>query len=139
MVLGTCLGAAADERQSFFEEAVTYVSLQDGLPMALDSDGVVRKRSLMLVEENYFGGVVDTSVGELADVYQAVLVYPHIDEGTEGGDVGHDARQHHTFFQIFDACDVFVELEDFKFGTRVKAWFVEFFEDVLQRGKSAIG
>lgn len=30
MVLGTCPGAAADERQSFFEEVATYVPPEDG-------------------------------------------------------------------------------------------------------------
>lgn len=38
-------------RQSFFEEVAAYVLPQDGFPMAPESDGVVRKRSLKLVEE----------------------------------------------------------------------------------------
>lgn len=38
-------------RQSFFEEDVEFVVPEDGLPMALESDGVVRKRSLKLLEE----------------------------------------------------------------------------------------
>ena len=38
-------------RQSFFEEVAEFVVPEDGLPMASESDGVVRKRSLKLVEE----------------------------------------------------------------------------------------
>lgn len=38
-------------RQSFYEEVVAFVSPEDGLPMAPESDGMVRKRSLKLVEQ----------------------------------------------------------------------------------------
>lgn len=38
-------------RQSFFEEVATYVTSEDGLPMAPDADGMTRKRSLKLVEQ----------------------------------------------------------------------------------------
>ena len=38
-------------RQSFYDEVVAFVSPEDGLPMAPESDGMVRKRSLKLVEQ----------------------------------------------------------------------------------------
>lgn len=38
-------------RQSFYEEVVAFVSPEDGLPIAPESDGMVRKRSLKLVEQ----------------------------------------------------------------------------------------
>ena len=38
-------------RQSFFEEVVEFVVPEDGFPMAPETDGVVRKRSLKLLEQ----------------------------------------------------------------------------------------
>jgi hypothetical protein len=40
--------------------------------------------------------ILDESVGHRRDVHQPILVNPHIDEGTERGDVCHDAFENHT-------------------------------------------
>ena len=51
----------------------------------------------VLVEVYDAGGVGDIFVGQLADVDESVLVYTDIDEGSEVGDICHNARQFHAF------------------------------------------
>ena len=47
-----------------------------------------------------FAGVSNKLIAELADVDESVLVNTNIDESTEGGDVGNDARKLHADFEI---------------------------------------
>ena len=93
----------------------------------------------MLVEVNHLRGIVDTTVGQLADVDKTVLMHADVDKSPEGGDVGHDAGQYHPLLDILDAGDILVEFEYLKSRTRVKAGFVQFLHYVLEGGKAAVG
>ena len=86
----------------------------------------------MLVQVDHLIGVVHTTIGHLADMHQAVLMYADVNEGAEGGDIGHNAGQHHALADILEAGDVLVELEHLKACTRVKARLLQLFHDVLQ-------
>src|SRR6266446_2419948 len=46
--------------------------------------------------------VLDVSIGHRGDVHQPVLVDPHIDKGTERGDVRHDTFENHAGLQILE-------------------------------------
>src|SRR5690606_28412756 len=45
----------------------------------------------LLAGAHHFGGIIDKFVRNLADVHETVLMHADIDEGPEGGDIGHDA------------------------------------------------
>ena len=51
----------------------------------------------VLVEVHDTGGVGDVFVGQLTDVDESVLVNADVDEGSEVGDICHNARQFHAF------------------------------------------
>ena len=70
----------------------------------------------MLVEVHHLGGIVNSPISHLADMHKAILMHADIDEGTEGGDIGHDARQHHAGLHILDTGDILVELKHFELG-----------------------
>ena len=78
----------------------------------------------MLMEVDHLVGIVDTAVGHLTDMHQAILMHTYVDKGTEGRDIGDNAWQHHALLDIFDACDILVKLEHFKLGPRVQSGFL---------------
>ena len=55
--------------------------------------------------------VGDTTIRHLGDMHQSVLMNADVDEGSEVGDIGDDARQYHSLFEIINGSDVLVELE----------------------------
>ncbi len=50
---------------------------------------------------------------------QTVLMHTHVDEGTEGRDVGNHAFELHTFLQVLEGVNVFAKLGCVKFLARV--------------------
>ena len=92
----------------------------------------------MLVEVDNLVGVVDTTIGHLANMHQTVLMHTDVDKSAESCDIGDNARQHHAFLDIFDACDVLVELEHLEFGTWVETWFFQLFHYILQCRHAAV-
>ena len=84
----------------------------------------------MLMQTDDLCGVADIAVGELGDVDEAVLMDANVDEGSEVGDVGDDARQQHAFLQVVDGLDVSVELECFNLFAGVAAWLLQFAHDI---------
>ena len=84
----------------------------------------------MLVEVDHLGGVVNTAVGHLADMHQAVLMHSDIDKCTEGGYVGDDTGQNHTFSDILEAGNVLVELEHLELGSRIESRFLQLLHDI---------
>ena len=78
------------------------------------------------------GGFFDEAVGELANVNEAVLVDADVDEGAEGGDVGHDTGQLHARLEILGFVDAGLKGEGFKFLAGVAAGFGEFGNDVSE-------
>lgn len=73
----------------------------------------------VLMEVDYFVGVGYASVGQLAYMYQSVLMHSHVDKGPKGRNVGHDPRKHHALLKVLDAGDVLVELKHFEARARV--------------------
>ena len=84
----------------------------------------------MLMQTDDLCGVADIAVGELGDVDETVLMDANVDEGSEVGDVGDDARQQHAFLQVVDGLDVSVELECFNLFAGVAAWLLQFAHDI---------
>ena len=71
-------------------------------------------------------------------MYQAVLLDADVHEGSEVGDVAHDAGQLHAFVQVVQRADVGVELEHLDGASRVASGLVQFLKDVLE-GRHADG
>ena len=65
----------------------------------------------MLMEFHHIERVGDTTIRHLGDMHQSVLMNADVDEGSEVGDIGDDARQYHSLFEIINGSDVLVELE----------------------------
>ena len=78
--------------------------------------------------------VVDPTFGHRRDVDQAVLVDSHIHEGTEGGDIGHRALQHHARGEVGDLLDALGQRCGPELGTRVTARLVQLGEHVGDGG-----
>ena len=88
----------------------------------------------LLLHSYNFGRIAHESVGQLADVHQAVLVYADIDEGAESGDVGDDSGQLHSRFQILDLLHPFGEAERLEFAARIATRFRQLLENIAQGG-----
>ena len=73
----------------------------------------------VLMEVDYFVGVGYASVGQLAYMYQSVLMHSHVDKGSKGRNVGNYPRKHHALLKVLDAGDVLVELKHFEARARV--------------------
>lgn len=92
----------------------------------------------MLVEAYHFRRVTDILVGKLGDVYQSVLMDTDIHEGTEVGDIRHDARQFHPFLQVLDGLDIRVELKLLYLFPRVTTRLLQFSHDVSEGGEPCL-
>ncbi len=79
-------------------------------------------------------GVGDEAVGELRDVDESVLMDTDVDEGSEVGDVCHDAGEFHSYDEVGEGMDILVEFEDFNLSTWIAPWFLKFGEDVAEGG-----
>ena len=67
---------------------------------------------------------------------EAVLVHSQIDEGAECGDIRHDAGELHSRLEILNFHRLVGEGENLELLARVASGFGEFFEDVLESGKT---
>ena len=67
----------------------------------------------VLVELHHIGGMGDATVCHLRDMDESVLMDTDINKSSEVGDVGHDARKDHAFYQIVDGVDILIELKLF--------------------------
>ena len=65
----------------------------------------------MLTYPHHLGRMADILVGELAYVYESVLVDADINKGAEVGDIGYDARQHHAGLEIVNALNPLIVAE----------------------------
>ena len=92
----------------------------------------------VLVQVHHFAWVGHAAVCHLADVDEAVLVDPDVDEGSEGRDVGHNAGEHHALSHILYLADTLVELEHFELRTWVEARFLKFFHYVFKGWQAAV-
>src|ERR1700682_983570 len=76
------------------------------------------------------GGLLDETVGELADVDQTVLMHADVDEGSELGDVGDDALEYHVRLDVAKLAYLFVEAGCDELIARVAAGLAKFLEDI---------
>src|SRR5216683_6536595 len=90
----------------------------------------------LLTDPHHFVGVLDETIGQLADVHQAILVHADVDERAEGGDVGDDARHFHARPQVVERVDAFAEAEDLEGRARVAARLGQFGHNVVQGGQA---
>ena len=67
------------------------------------------------------------------------MVDADVDEGTERGDVGHDAGEFHAGLEILGPVHLGGEGEDFEFLARITAGFRELGHDVGERGETDFG
>ena len=80
----------------------------------------------VLMKADDLCGVSDEAVGELRDVDESVLMDTDVDEGSEVGDVRHDAREFHSYDKVSESVDILVELEDFHLSTWVTPRLLKF-------------
>ena len=88
----------------------------------------------VLMKADDLCGVGDEAVGELGDVDESVLMDTDVDEGSEVGDVCHDAREFHSYDEVVEGVDILVEFEDFNLSTWVTARLLKLGEDVAEGG-----
>ena len=86
----------------------------------------------VLVEAYDLCGVGDKAVGELRDVDKTVLMDTDVNEGSEVGDIRHDAREFHSYDEVGEGVDILVEFEYFNLSTGVTARLLKFGEDVVE-------
>ena len=67
------------------------------------------------------GGIFDKLVADLADMDEAVLMDPYIDEGSEGGDIRHDARELEARLEILHFLDSLGKAEGLELLSRIAA------------------
>lgn len=84
------------------------------------------------MEADDLRGVGDEAVGELGDVDKTVLMDTDVDEDAEVGDVRHDASEFHSYDEVVEGVDIFVELEDFNLSTWVTSRLLKLGEDVTE-------
>ena len=92
----------------------------------------------MLMQADNLSGVGDVTVGQLGNVDESVLMNTDIDEGSEVGDVGDDARQLHAFAQVVNGLHAGVELELLNLFARVAPGFLQLVHDVGKGGESDV-
>ena len=68
-------------------------------------------------------------------MYQTILMHPDVDEGTEVGDVGHDAFEHHPGLQVGDLLDAFAKARGDELAAGISAGLLELGEDVAHGGQ----
>ena len=78
------------------------------------------------------GRILHKAISQLTDMDQAILVHTDIHKGSEGGDVGHDARQFHARLEVFEFFDPFLESEDLEALARIPSGLGQLVEDVLE-------
>ena len=82
------------------------------------------------------GRLLDEAVRKLADVNEAVLVDADVDEGSELGDVGDDALEHHVRLDVSELANGLGEAGCDELVARVAAGLAKFFEDVGDRERT---
>ena len=65
----------------------------------------------VLMKLHYIERMGDTTVRHLGDMDQTILMDADIHESSEVGDIGDDAGQYHSLFEIINGSDVLVEFE----------------------------
>ena len=88
----------------------------------------------VLMKADDLCGVGDEVVGELRDVDESVLMNTDVDEGSEVGDVCHDAGEFHSYDEVGEGMDILVEFEDFNLSTGIAPRLLKFGEDVAEGG-----
>ena len=76
--------------------------------------------------------ILDEPLAQLRNVDEAVLVNPDIDERTEVGDVGDNARTDHSRHQIGDGVQVFAEREGSEGFAGIATRLLELPHDVIE-------
>jgi len=74
--------------------------------------------------------ILHISIGHRGDVHQPVLMDPHINKGTERGDVGHDTFENHTGLQILELFHSLTEARRLEGRSRITSGLFEFCQDV---------
>ena len=77
--------------------------------------------------------MLDEAVGQLGDVYEAVLVHAHVDEGAKVDDVAHRAFELHAGFQVVDGKCRAAKDHLGRVVARVAAGLLEFVDDIDER------
>ena len=108
---------------------------RDALATEVDSDDAY---TYMLVQADNLSGVGDVTVCQLGDVDKTVLMDTNVDEGSEVGDVGHDAWQLHAFAQVVDGLHAGVELKFLNLFARVAPGLLQLMHDVGEVGQSDV-
>src|SRR5437762_3309564 len=79
---------------------------------------------------DHVAGVLDEGLRHGRDVYQAVLVHAHVDEGAERGDVGDHAFEQHAGAQVGEGLHAVGEGRGLERRARVPARLLQLLEDV---------
>jgi hypothetical protein len=77
--------------------------------------------------------IVNKAVGQLADVYQSVLMHADINKRTKCGYVGDDTGQLHPLLKVIHVMDVVRELKCFRLVTGITAGLGQFHHNIPQR------
>ena len=86
----------------------------------------------MLMKLHYFVRVAHKAIGELRDMYKAILMHTYIYKRAEVGDIRHNSGQFHTFNKVIRRLHTRVELERFSLSAWVATWFFQFGHNVAQ-------
>ena len=84
----------------------------------------------MLVELHNVEWMRDAMIGHLGDVNKSVVMDTNIYKGTKIGDIGNDAREYHTFDEVFNRTDILIKLKGFKLLAGVTTWLFQLGYDV---------
>ena len=93
----------------------------------------------VLMELHHVCRMGNATIGHLGDMDEAVLMDADVDEGSEVGNIGHDAWQDHAFHQIIDGGNILVELEFLDLFARVAAWLLQFLENIREGRDAHLG
>ena len=74
--------------------------------------------------------VFHISIGHRGDMHQPVLMDPHINEGTERGDVRHDTFENHAGLQILELFHSLAKADRLESRARITSGLLEFCQDV---------
>ena len=86
----------------------------------------------LLADLDNLGRISDESICQLADMDQAILMYPDIGEGPEFGDIGDDRRQQHAGTQVGKVMNSLGKLELDKGLSGIATGSGQFADDILQ-------
>ena len=84
----------------------------------------------MLMKLHYFVRVAHKAIGELRDMYKAILMHTYIYKRTEVGDIRHNSGQFQALDEVFGRLHMRVKLERFSLYAWVATWFFQFGHDV---------